>query len=656
MSVAWDRNTDSQTAGYRLYYGTASGSYQWSVDVGNQVTAPLTLSAGSVYYMTVRGYNASYQYGPASNEASINLSTPTPTPPTAQIQASMQSANTALVSWQTTNATAASINGNAVALSGSTTVTVNASTTFTLTATSSTGTTARATATVTPTTAPAPTARIQASMQSANTALVSWQTTNATAASINGNAVALNGSTTVTVNTSTTFTLTATSSTGTTARATATVTPTTAPAPTARIQASMQSANTALVSWQTTNATAASINGNAVALNGSTTVTVNTSTTFTLTATSSTGTTARASATVTPTPAAAPTARIQASMQSANTALVSWQTTNATAASINGAAVALNGSTTVTVNTSTTFTLTATGAGGATARANATVSPTTSTSGAPVAATNMAATVVGSRATLSWRPGTGGGTPTEYLVYVSTTSWGSNVIYARSVGNVLTVSGDLPNGRYYARVRARNAAGTSTSSNQVEFIVGRTLTAPTGFVVTWSGSRATLTWRASAADSLEDTPTGYVLEAGTNPGLSDVAAVQVGNVTSFSTDITAGTYYVRVRAVNELGGSHSTADIALVAPGAPAAPTALSESGAGGTVGLRWTAPGGGAAPVGYIVEAGSEPGLSDLAKVQVANITEFSTEAPPGIYYVRVRAVNDRGVGPASNEILVQR
>ena len=45
-----------------------------------------------------------------------------------------------------------------------------------------------------------------------------------------------------------------------------------------------------------------------------------------------------------------------------------------------------------------------------------------------------------------------------------------------------------------------------------------------------------------------------------------------------------------------------------------------------------------------------------DLAKLRVANVAEFSTQAPPGTYYLRVRAVNERGAGPASNEILVQR
>ena len=73
VTAQWDRNTDSQTAGYRLYYGTSPGSYQWSVDAGNQTSAPITLSSGSVYYFTVRAYDANFDYGSPSNEASIDL-------------------------------------------------------------------------------------------------------------------------------------------------------------------------------------------------------------------------------------------------------------------------------------------------------------------------------------------------------------------------------------------------------------------------------------------------------------------------------------------------------------------------------------------------------------------------------------------------------
>ena len=166
----------------------------------------------------------------------------------------------------------------------------------------------------------------------------------------------------------------------------------------------------------------------------------------------------------------------------------------------------------------------------------------------------------------------------------------------------------MPRERPPARTRSRSSSARRSPR-------------PPSSTVTWSGTTATLRWKATAADSLEDTPTGYVLEAGSNPGLSDVGAVNVGNVTSVSAEVSAGTYYVRVRSVNDLGTSHVTTDIALIAPGAPAAPAALVETSAAGegTVRLRWTAPGG-AAPLGYLVEAGSEPGLSDLAKLQVAS------------------------------------
>src|SRR5512134_2876654 len=56
VTATWDRNTDTYTAGYRVYYGTAPGSYQWSLDAGNQVSAPVNLSPGSLYYFSVRAY------------------------------------------------------------------------------------------------------------------------------------------------------------------------------------------------------------------------------------------------------------------------------------------------------------------------------------------------------------------------------------------------------------------------------------------------------------------------------------------------------------------------------------------------------------------------------------------------------------------------
>ncbi len=276
---------------------------------------------------------------------------------------------------------------------------------------------------------------------------------------------------------------------------------------------------------------------------------------------------------------------------------------------------------------------------------------------APSAATNMVATVSGARATLSWRAPTTGAAPDRYLLYVGSSSGGTNLANGTVVGNVLTVSGDLPKGRYYARVRAANSFGASAESNQVFFKIGRSLVSPSGFAVQWVGTTAVLTWTAPSFDgAVEDRPTSYVIEAGTSPGATDVAVVSVGNVTTISADIPSGTYYVRVRAVNEHGDSEPTADLVLVAPGAPRAPTNLASPGSGSTVTLQWTAPSG-PAPTGYVIEAGTAPGRSDLGVLQVGNVTSFTAPAPPpGTYYVRVRAINARGAGQPSNEVVVRR
>jgi uncharacterized repeat protein (TIGR02543 family) len=71
IKLAWDPNTEPDLAGYRVYYGTASGIYGTSVDVGNVTAYTLNgLAQGVTYYLTVIAYDTARNESGYSNEVS----------------------------------------------------------------------------------------------------------------------------------------------------------------------------------------------------------------------------------------------------------------------------------------------------------------------------------------------------------------------------------------------------------------------------------------------------------------------------------------------------------------------------------------------------------------------------------------------------------
>ena len=86
-------------------------------------------------------------------------------------------------------------------------------------------------------------------------------------------------------------------------------------------------------------------------------------------------------------------------------------------------------------------------------------------------------------------------------------------------------------------------------------------------------------------------PLDPLIDAGSAPGLTDLASFAVGATTGYAVDVPPGTYYVRVRAANALGASAPSNEIVLQGRGAPNAPTNFRSSGSGSTVTLRWNAP-----------------------------------------------------------------
>ncbi|MBM3149383.1 MAG: hypothetical protein FJZ88_05055, partial [Chloroflexi bacterium] len=69
IRLAWDPNTESNLAGYRVYYGTTSGTYGTPTNVGNVTTYTLTnLTLAQTYFIAVTAYDTSNNESGYSNE------------------------------------------------------------------------------------------------------------------------------------------------------------------------------------------------------------------------------------------------------------------------------------------------------------------------------------------------------------------------------------------------------------------------------------------------------------------------------------------------------------------------------------------------------------------------------------------------------------
>ncbi len=170
--------------------------------------------------------------------------------------------------------------------------------------------------------------------------------------------------------------------------------------------------------------------------------------------------------------------------------------------------------------------------------------------------------------------------------------------------------------------------------------------APENLTNTTTSTSVSLSWQTGTA------ATSYVLEAGSSPGLSDLAALNTGSsATTFTTAAPPGRYYVRLRSRNACGTSAPSNETTVtIGCSPPSAPGVLTATVTGSSVALGW-GPASGA--TSYVLEAGSTPGASNLGQFPAA-APGMTASAPPGTYYVRAHARSACGGGPASNEVIV--
>ncbi|MDH4066006.1 MAG: fibronectin type III domain-containing protein, partial [Acidobacteriota bacterium] len=279
--------------------------------------------------------------------------------------------------------------------------------------------------------------------------------------------------------------------------------------------------------------------------------------------------------------------------------------------------------------------------------------------GAPPPPTTPEILVRGSTLSLSWTAPPLGARPTAYVIEGGSGP-GLRDLANFSTGTAATTftAAGLGPGTYFVRMRSQNGYGAGRTTLEQAFVVGASgcsgpPAAPLDLGASMNSSSVTLAWRAAP----QSIASSYRLLVGSASGASDLGAFDVGAATTFTTTAPPGAYFVRVQAVNPCGLGAPSAEAVAVVGGVPVPPGpvfALSGSVSSTTVSLAWAAPSFGTGPFQYLVEAGSRPGLANLATMTSASPSFATSGVPAGIYYVRVRALSAAGVGPAGNEIVV--
>jgi hypothetical protein len=265
--------------------------------------------------------------------------------------------------------------------------------------------------------------------------------------------------------------------------------------------------------------------------------------------------------------------------------------------------------------------------------------------------------VQGTRLTLRWRPAMDGALPTAYRIEAGSQPGAADLASFPLPGSATGMIADAPAGRFYVRVVPTANGVDGPASPSAAFVTGAIscLVPPAAPVLTSTGvATPVLQWTAPPSTGVAS----YTVRVGVVSGAYGLAAIPLpADVTTLSTaGAPPGAYYVSVRAIAGCGVTTDSNEVLVTvpAPTPPAAPTALAASVSGSTVSLSWTPPA--AAITGYVLEAGTAPGLANLIPGLALGTTPslVAPNVPPGTYRVRIRATNGALVSAPSNEISV--
>lgn len=279
------------------------------------------------------------------------------------------------------------------------------------------------------------------------------------------------------------------------------------------------------------------------------------------------------------------------------------------------------------------------------------------TASAPTVPTGL--TVVGGtgQVTLSWASVSNA---TSYNVYYATTSGVTTTSGTKitSASSPYVQTGLTAGTTYFYVVTAVNSSGESTASAQASAgtasapPVPTVPATPTGVAATGGTNQVAISWSAVSS------ATSYNVYYATTSGVTKANGTKISNATSptVQTGLAAGSaYYYIVTAVNSVGESAASTQVAATtlaavpAPTAPAAPASVTAVGGANQATITWPAVSGAAS---YNVYWSTTPGVTTTSGTKIAGASSpyVKTGLSAGTtYYFIVTANNSVGESSAS-------
>ncbi len=249
---------------------------------------------------------------------------------------------------------------------------------------------------------------------------------------------------------------------------------------------------------------------------------------------------------------------------------------------------------------------------------------------------------------LSWSRPVTGARAVDYVLFGGSSPGASDLLTLEVRGGATQVTTDssVPSGDYYVRVRGRNRSGMGPASNELLLRLGVPANTPPAapgvLAATVDGQRVSLSWGAAAG------ATSYLIEIGVTPG-GPYTKRNIGALLQFDVTAPAGTFYLRVRGLNQAGEGLPSNEVVVQTVGdlvAPGVPENLAATVLGDSVTLSWSTPSSGGPVDDYVVDVGRTPTAIEFSVTSVSEQL-FAPGTPAGVYFVRVRARNVIGDGP---------